>query len=339
VGFSIKEAQDAEGKRRSQKRENRIFDVKPEANMTFNELTKWYLNLETVKSKAYYDTLVINLSSFNKVFGETKVMNIKKSDLENYQASRKSKGYSDSYVDQEIGAARSVIFKAFDDDKVSVDNVRVFKKVKKLLKKNSNSRDIVLSGEDFKKLLDALPAHTRAIVATGYYTGMRRGEVLNLTWDKVSLKKRLIRLTAKDTKDKEARDIPICDALYKILKAIPADIRDNHVFLYKGKPIRDIRTALKNACVATGIPYGRSQKDGFVFHDTRHTFNTNMRKSGVPESVIMKITGHSTREMFLRYDTVDSADTRKAVEQLEGFLKSVDQNVDQVPLNEEGVNR
>ena len=339
VGFSIKEAQDAEGKRRSQKRENRIFDIKPDAKMTFNELTKWYLKMETVKSKAYYDTLVINLSSFNQEFGETKVMNIKKSDLENYQASRKSKGYSDSYVDQEIGAARSVIFKAFDDDKVSVDNVPIFKKVKKLLKKNSNARDIVLSGEDCKKLLDALPAHTRAIVATGYYTGMRRGEVLNLTWDKVSLKKRLIRLTAKDTKDKEARDIPICDALYKILKAIPVDIRDNHVFLYKGKPIRDIRTALKNACVATDIPYGRSQKDGFVFHDTRHTFNTNMRKSGVPESVIMKITGHSTREMFLRYDTVDSSDTRKAVEQMEGFLKSVDQNVDQVPLNKEGVNQ
>jgi hypothetical protein len=57
-----------------------------------------------------------------------------------------------------------------------------------------------------------------------------------------------------------------------------------------------------------------------------------MRKSGVPESVIMKITGHSTREMFLRYDTVDAEDTRKAVDRMEGFLKSVDQNVDQTAL-------
>jgi len=57
----------------------------------------------------------------------------------------------------------------------------------------------------------------------------------------------------------------------------------------------------------------------------------------VPESVIMKITGHSTREMFLRYDTVDVSDTRKAVDQMEGFLKSVDQNVDQVaPKEKEG---
>ena len=46
----------------------------------------------------------------------------------------------------------------------------------------------------------------------------------------------------------------------------------------------------------------------------------------------MKITGHSTREMFLRYDTVDAEDTRKAVDRMEGFLKSVDQNVDQTAL-------
>jgi len=126
----------------------------------------------------------------------------------------------------------------------------------------------------------------------------------------------------------EARTIPICSALYGVLEDIPRAIHDNHVFLYKGKPIRDIRAALTRGCRDAGISYGRGTKDGFVFHDTRHCFNTNMRKSGVPESVIMKITGHSTREMFLRYDTVDATDTRKAVDQMEGFLKSVDQ----VPL-------
>jgi len=69
----------------------------------------------------------------------------------------------------------------------------------------------------------------------------------------------------------------------------------------------------------------RGTKDGFVFHDTRHCFNINMRKSRVPESIIIKITGHSTREMFLRYYTVDSLDIGKAV--------------DQGAKNEKGVNR
>lgn len=145
------------------------------------------------------------------------------------------------------------------------------------------------------------------------------------------MKGRIIQLQASETKDREARRIPICDGLYAILSNIPRAIHDNHVFLYRGKPIKDIMTALRRACRDAGIPYGRKSKEGFVFHDTRHCFNTNMRKSGVPESVIMKITGHSTTEMFLRYDTVDETDTRNAVDRMQGFLKNVDQTVDQTP--------
>jgi hypothetical protein len=49
-----------------------------------------------------------------------------------------------------------------------------------------------------------------------------------------------------------------------------------------------------------------------------------------------KDTGHSTREMFLRYDTVGAVDALKAVDPMEGLLKSVDQTVDQVPKKETG---
>jgi integrase len=338
VGVSIEEARDAEGKRRSQKRENRIFDIKPDAKMSFNELTKWYLKLEGVKRLARYPILKINLNSFNQVFGNIIVNKLKPVDLENYQAKRKAQGQADSYVDQQIAMARAMINKAFDNDMVSGDTIKVFKRVKKLLKGDSNARDRVLSSEEFDRLMTALPSHARAIVATGYYAGMRKGEVINLTWDKVDMKSHVIRLDAADTKDREARQVPICNELYNIMKEIPRAIHDDHVFLFKGKPIKDIRTALTRACRNAEIPYGRGTKDGFVFHDTRHCFNTNMRKSGVPESVIMKITGHSTREMFLRYDTVDAEDTRKAVDQMEGSLKSVDQNVDQAPENRKRVN-
>ena len=159
----------------------------------------------------------------------------------------------------------------------------------------------------------------------GLLYGYAEREILSLTWDKVNLKSRFIDLEPEDTKDREARNIPICDELYKMLYAMPNRIqasgKDNHVFLYRGKPVADIRRGLKDACKKAGIKYGRFVKGGFIFHDLRHTFNTNMRKSGVAESVIMKITGHSTREMFDRYNTVDEDDTRKAVKQLEGFLQ------------------
>lgn len=152
---------------------------------------------------------------------------------------------------------------------------------------------------------------------------MRKGEILSLTRDKVDLKKRLINLNAADTKDREKRQIPIYNELYEILKTLPRSIHDNHLILYKGKPVKDVRTALKTACSKAEILYGRNVRDGFTFHDLRHTFNTNMRKAGVHESVIMEITGHSTREMFDRYNTVDSKDTKHAVSQLGDFIKSI----------------
>lgn len=109
--------------------------------------------------------------------------------------------------------------------------------------------------------------------------------------------------------------------------------QDNHVFQYKGKPVKDIRAGLRKACQKAGIKYGRFVKGGFIFHDLRHTFNTYMRKAGVQESVIMDITGHASRDMFDRYNTVDEDDTRKAVDQFSGFIDSVDHFVDQVGQN------
>lgn len=112
MGYSIEDARASEGKRRAQKKENRILDIKPETKMTFNELTEWFLDLEKVKSLAYYPTLSINLKKFNSEFGNIVISQIKPVDLENYQAKRKAAGRSDSTVDQEIAAVRNMINKA-----------------------------------------------------------------------------------------------------------------------------------------------------------------------------------------------------------------------------------
>jgi integrase len=190
VGFSIEEARTAEGKRKAQKYENpRILQKVPEEKMTFQELTDWYLALQNVKARSYYPTLKINLASFNADFGNKIVGQIKPAELGNYQAARKAAGYSDSYVDQEIAAAKTVVNRAFDNDIVSGETVKVFKRVKKLLKRNANARDMILNPEEFNTLFNHLPRHTKAILATGFYTGMRKGEILNLTWDKVEMEK------------------------------------------------------------------------------------------------------------------------------------------------------
>jgi len=327
--YSIEDARKANSKRVVQKAENRILDIKQDTRMTFNELTEWYLGLEKVKALSSFWRVELCLKKFNLVFGNNIVGRIKPTDLENYQMKRKNEGKADGTVDQEIGTAKTMIIKAFDNGISSGDTLRTFKVVKKLLKKGTDVRDRILTQDEFDRICGHSIKHIRDILSMAYYTGMRRGEILSLTWNKVDMKTRFIDLEAKDTKDREKRSIPICNELYEILKSIPRNLHNLHVFTFRGKPVSDIRTGIRKACKKAGVKYGRFVKDGFIFHDLRHTFNTNMRKAGVQESVIMAITGHSTREMFDRYNTIDKEDTQAAVDQLEGFFASVDQTVDQ----------
>ena len=50
VGHSFEEAKDADGKRRAQKREGRIFDVRADHKLSFAELTKWFFKQSKVKT-------------------------------------------------------------------------------------------------------------------------------------------------------------------------------------------------------------------------------------------------------------------------------------------------
>ncbi len=107
----------------------------------------------------------------------------------------------------------------------------------------------------------------------------------------------------------------LCDRAYDILK-LAGRVRSldhNRVFTYRGKPIKKIKKAFTNACRKAGIV-------NFRFHDLRHAFNTNMRKAGVDQSVIMKLTGPKTPSMFQRYNTVDVDDAKRAYRRLEKLL-------------------
>jgi integrase len=72
-----------------------------------------------------------------------------------------------------------------------------------------SERVSVISKDEYKALEAFAADHLGGILAMAYHTGMRKGEILGLTWDKVDLQKRMIYLDAADTKDKEPRKIPI----------------------------------------------------------------------------------------------------------------------------------
>jgi integrase len=258
----------------------------------------------------------------NKEIGDRLVTHILPVDLQNYREKRKKNGVALATIDDEITQAKMIVKKAWENKKVSANTLYTFLSIKNLLKSNANARNEIYTKEQFEKLINHkhCSQYLKGILATAFYTGMRKGEILNLTRDKVDLNNRRIKLEAIDTKTGEPRTCPICNELYRILKKIPRALHDPHVFLYNGKPIDDIKTTFKTLCEKAKVPYGRKVKGGLTFHDLRHSFNTYMRKAGVDKEVIKAITGHSTDSMFTRYNKIDRDDIDQAVEKLEVFL-------------------
>ncbi len=100
-GYSIEDAKDADGKRRSQKRENKLFDVLKESNMTYQTLSEWYLSLSSVRKLVSFKRTRIAINNFNKVFGHRIISTVKKSDILDYQEMREEHGRAPATIDME----------------------------------------------------------------------------------------------------------------------------------------------------------------------------------------------------------------------------------------------
>jgi integrase len=101
----------------------------------------------------------------------------------------------------------------------------------------------------------------------------------------------------------------------KALEAQPRHIKSDSVFTNPdtGETWKDIRKMFHRACRAAKLP-------GIWFHDLRRSFVTNARRRGVPESVVMKMSGHRTRAVFDRYNIVEEDDLRDAVKRIEAGI-------------------
>jgi integrase len=141
---------------------------------------------------------------------------------------------------------------------------------------------------------------------------MRLREILGLRWSQVDLKVGMIKLAAEDTKTEQPRTVFLTKRVREALESQPPHIKSEYVFTNPEteEAWNDIRKMFRRACAAAKLK-------GVWFHDLRRSFVTNARRRGVPESVVMKMSGHRTRAVFDRYNIIEDDDLREAVKRLE----------------------
>jgi integrase len=336
VGKSVEKARDADGKRRVQKRENRIFDMLPESNMTFQELTDWYLGLKTVKKLKSYTRIKQALNNFNQTFASMIVGNIKPVYLENYQEDREGQGRSAATIDMEISIAKTMIIKAFDNDMVDGRVLKAFRSVKRKLKKGSNARKRTLAFDEYIRLINEAPQHLRAAIIIAFNTGMRTGEIRLLKWSYIDRKNGYIRLPKEVTKENKPKNVPINHNVKAVLESVPRALNHPYVITYRGSRIAHkdgLKNSFKTACKNAKIPHGRKTENGIIFHDIRRTVKTNMLTAGVDKVHRDLILGHSLQGMDVHYMAPDDETLKEAMEKytrwIDGQFQNVDQSVDQ----------
>ncbi len=185
----------------------------------------------------------------------------------------------------------------------------------------NNVRQGFLQDEDYSSLLAALPEHLRALVAVAYETGIRKGQLRQLQWRQVDFERRVIVWHANQTKGAFTHDIPFMGEMEPLLReSFKRHLREcpkcPYAFHFEGKQIGDFRKSWANACAMAEVPE-------LLFHDLRRTAGRRLEDAGVPRSVAMRITGHKTESMYLRYAGVrNSRDLQEAARKVEAYRNS-----------------
>ena len=184
----------------------------------------------------------------------------------------------------------------------------------KMLKEIPNPPRL-LELEEVARLLEEMPDHQKALIATVAYAGLRREELFHLQWHDIDWKAGELHVVSRQdhpTKNNESRRIPMNDALQGALKRHPRRLDSHYVFSNaQGQPYDNIRKSLSGTAE-------RARIQGRVgLHQLRHAFCSHALMSGCDPRTVQRWMGHKSLSTTLKYAHVSPDHEKAAIQRLQ----------------------
>jgi integrase/transposase len=255
------------------------------------------------------------------VLGDRDFESVTSSDVQALHASLKHKKASANYVVCVLG---SLYTRIIDEWKLSTmhnpnHKIRLFKMKKRerflTPEERQHVEETLLRGLQIppgrKGHLDRMGVWALQLLSL---TGLRRDEILTLTWPMVNWQHGCLNLP--DTKTGQ-RDVPIPSYVKTLLKRIhdhTGNRKDGLVVRSRtGRKLSGLNLTWKNIREAVGIPDVR-------LHDLRHSFASDALMGGVPLAIVGEMLGHRQPSTTKRYAHLANRVVREALEHTAGII-------------------
>jgi integrase len=248
------------------------------------------------------------LAKLTAYFGaERQVREINPADIEGFKLQRRSE-VSGATVNRELALLKHMFNLAINWD-LYLGSTPV-RKVKFFQEMNLGFRTLTLDEE--RKLFASTTPYIHDVASFAVNTGLRIGEILTLTWDRVDLENNLSSVFAHKTH--KIRPVPLNREARRLLEYWALGKRNEFVFYNHetGKPFVDLDAGFALACRKSGI-------EGVTWHTLRHTFASRLVNRGVDIVRVQQLLGHSTVTVTMRYTDTNLDSKRSAVAKLESF--------------------
>jgi len=157
--------------------------------------------------------------------------------------------------------------------------------------------------------------HLTPLVLTAMLTGLRKGELFNLTWQDINFQSEMLTVKAKGAKSGKTRTVPLPNECLEVLTSWMQITKfrqpENCVFPNKkGEQLNNVDTSFRNLLKAAEIIE-------FRFHDLRHHYASRLVQLGVQLYTVKELLGHSEFKMTQRYAHLTPDNLKDAVKVLD----------------------